>query len=354
MDLLQTSRQKRILLPDLYSAFYSAYPECKETPDVERRLKSVLVELQSAGRIRFPNPRTRGAWKTGPNQLPCWVIQLQGSSKTIPAVAPDYPWLPELRQLGVSARGTCKADLARLNQFLSKHRGKLGLLPLRERSLQIFEDEKKMSKLLKNDGLYSGRLSLSVIGAFDPPLPFSFVCPRTAVEHQPILVVENHHTFSSFVTANDRFCGYTAIAYGVGNAFSKSARGLDEAVERTGASEILYFGDLDPTGILMPWRISQGRVDQDLDPIKPAIRLYEWLLEHGVRRRLPQGSRTSAAIEAAVKWLGVPMATKIEELWQSGRCIPQESLRLDLIDESCFPTPTAFNTALVHSQGSSR
>jgi hypothetical protein len=223
-----------------------------------------------------------------------------------------------------------------MNEFLIKNRDTLISIPLRERSLQIFGDEKRLDSGLTNGKLFDGKLDPSVIGAFDPPLPFAAEGPEPPLPNAPILIIENHHTYSSFVTANQKFRGYSAVAWGVGQAFAKSARGLDSVLARYSGSQILYFGDLDGRGIRIPCQVNKARLAEGLMPIVPASALYEWLLDCGTPRVVDQESVGLTYEQAAIDWLGPVLAYRVRALWHESKRIAQENLSLDRITASHF------------------
>ena len=60
-----------------------------------------------------------------------------------------------------------------VNDFLLRRRGLLPLVPAKERSLEIFGDEKRLQRMCQS-GMLMGKLPLSVLGCFQvsAPLPY--------------------------------------------------------------------------------------------------------------------------------------------------------------------------------------
>lgn len=75
-----------------------------------------------------------------------------------------------------------------VNDFLLRRRGERALVPAKERSLEIFGDEKRLDQMCKA-GMLMGKLPLSALGCFQvaAPLPYRLADARG----KPALVVEN-------------------------------------------------------------------------------------------------------------------------------------------------------------------
>jgi hypothetical protein len=325
--LLRARGRKRIVLSELRACFGEAFPEYRQAGDFEKLLLQNLDLLAGERVLRLPAARTRKHFEQcGPLRLPRWVMRLDPPPVRPAKASEGYHWLPELAELAPRLRRPQQSDLLKINEFLIANRFLPHRVPVRERLLQIFGDEKRLS--VRKGGLFGGKLACGVIGAYDPPLPFCAAGPVEAAPGRPLLVLENHHSFASFVAANDRFRWYSAVAYGAGHAFSKSARGLDDVRERFQADRLLYLGDIDGRGLATPFCIASTRAQLGLMPLEPARPLYAWLLEHGIRRPLP-GKITSHAKTSVGTWIGGRDGERIAELWRNRQRIPQESLGLD-------------------------
>jgi hypothetical protein len=315
---------KKLTMARVKFVFADTYPELADRPDRIEALHTQLCSLESAGLVRFPSPKNRRAWlgESSP-KLPRWIVLNTKIGAVERIDASQVSWLPEL--------GFC-ADLkvaslielaVTVNNFLINNRRTLLPVPVRERSLQIFGDEKRLDSLVQNGGLFGGKLPLSAIGAFEvePPLAHEL----SGVNSKPVLVIENHHTFWSFCRWNARDRQYSAIIYGGGNAFVRAGKPADELMKRLNTDQMEYFGDLDLAGIEIPWRFNQMAQQQGLAiTAAPAIGLYEWLLAHGVRRdAVPIDKPASLSL---LDWLSAALANGVRELFLSGKWIPQESL----------------------------
>lgn len=323
LSLLRNGRRKRKTLDEVRTAFFALRPEQAANPERNAYLLAELDELTAANRIQMP-ARSGGNWEVrGSPPLPLW-IQIVGD---VPATDledfSDVAWVPELGcwpDLKPTSLPAAKA----INSFLLKRRGSLTLAPIKERSLEIFGDEKRLDVLRIGDSLFGGRLNLATIGAFAVPFPLAYRNPR--VSGLPVLVVENHNTFWSFGEWNETVKKYSAIVYGVGEAFRSTEAALLQVLHDVGGVGVQYFGDLDPTGVEIPLLFNRSVRDKAAT-VTPALDFYRWMLEFGRRRPLPEG-RPKASRELQ-SWFGPDVGPLVDQLWSQGDWMPQEALGID-------------------------
>lgn len=314
LQTLRTGRRKRVALADLRRHWLDANPEQLQHPERDALLLAALRELEAQGNLVLP---ARGSFEQLGNPPMLKFVTLVNQTEAQPS--DDWSrvsWLPELgfwTDLTASELVTAKV----INDWLLRRRGKFLRVPLRERSLEIFGDEKYLDLRVRENALFSGRLPLASIGAFLVPHPLPY---RAAdVLGQPVLVVENHHTYWSLAEWNVQVRRYAAIIYGAGKAFCSSGPALQEAIRECRADGALYFGDLDPSGILIPLRFNEANGAL----VFPAIDLYRFALERGNRRG--PVIRITGDEKAAQRWLP-ELNDQICALWASDHWIPQESL----------------------------
>lgn len=329
-DELRSLGKRRVRLPDLRASYLRAHPEARDAPDLRRMLLEALRALEGDGLVELPN---RGWDSSGVPALPRTVGVLH-------AVEPrrfDAPqaWLPELAFAAHERHPTRRADLKAINTYLVSARGRdLVFVPTSERSLQIFGDEKRLDQLRKGAStLFDGRVSLDDLGCFPvaPPLPFE--TPARRAVGQPILVLENHHSFESFRRWNHKVAAYAAIAYGGGNAFRQGAGNLDDLIARTGADGAIYLGDLDPAGVRILMGVNATRAAESRMPLRPHRGLYRWLLMHGCR--CPMDTALPAALANGITELfSKDIVDGFLDLWATGERIPQESFGLEQLSDA--------------------
>lgn len=318
LELLRAVGKKRVALFYLRHAWLDAHPEQGQHPERDTELLRAMRTLEAQFELQLPAEASFETFGNPP--MPKFVTVTNGHA---PSQAMDWsqvPWVPELGFWTELPRTLDLIAAKQINDWLLEHRGKFVTVPLRERSLEIFGDEKQLDLRVSNDSLFSGRLRLSDIGAFTVPLPL----PYRAVDapDKPLLVVENHHSYWSFGEWNESERRYAAVVYGAGKAFSSSGRALGQVIDRCGATHAEYLGDLDPTGVLIPVRFNEV---QDVK-VKPAEDLYAWLLKNG--RRRPQVNHLIDETSLAARWLPA-LAQEVTEMWEAESWIPQEALGYD-------------------------
>ncbi|MFK8399951.1 Wadjet anti-phage system protein JetD domain-containing protein [Pseudomonas sp. BGr12] len=322
-ERLDRNRAKKVDLVMLRSLWLDAHPEQLETHDRDHRLLDALKKGQELGLLKLPAP---GSFeKFGRPPMPTFVT-LARERKQKPSV--DYTkvaWVPELG-FWPSLSLVELATAALINEWLIARRGRFLTVPLRERSLEIFGDEKYLDSRVRGDALFAGKLSLSSIGAMRVEHPLAYR-PADA-RGKPVLVVENHHTFWSLGEWNQQAKEYSAIVFGSGNTLCASGMALSEVMRERGAISAEYFGDLDPEGVSIPLKFNRMNIQQ----LMPCCRLYRALLEVGVRRK--GGEPQASHLALAASWLP-ELADQIAQMWDEGMWMPQEAVGFERLTGLC-------------------
>jgi len=195
--------------------------------------------------------------------------------------------------------------------------------------LEIFGDEKRLDAMRTGDTLFTGRMPISTIGAFQVPLPLPYRLANAP--GKPVLILENHNSFWSFGEWNHEAKRYSAVVYGAGEAFRSSGRALDQVLREVAGVGAEYLGDLDPTGIRIPLDFNRSVGTEDTR-VEPALEFYRWLLENGVRRMKTLEPEHGSAAGVAREWLGADLGEILVKLWGGGSWIPQEALGLEILE----------------------
>ena len=324
-DELRSLGKRRIGLTELRDAYLRAHPEALRAPEPRRLLLDALLALEREGLAVLPKRN----WDT--SAIPALprtasLRSVRGSHRARAAQA----WLPMLGFAAEERHPARRRHLQAINAFLVSARDRALLpVPTRERSLQIFGDEKQLDELRKGKtSLFEGRVSLDDLRCYPvaPPLPWE--TPGGAAAGRPILVLENYHSYESFRRWNRDEALYVAVAYGGGNAFRQGAGNLDDLMARTGAAHILYVGDLDPAGADILRGVNERRRKDGQALVKPHCGLYLWLLANGHRRPLDKPPRNG--LEARLgDMFPDNIARGLTDLWATGQRIPQESFGLE-------------------------
>jgi hypothetical protein len=193
----------------------------------------------------------------------------------------NVTWAPKMSFVTTVRLGIAPEDLIRLNEFFLNGGSQRPLIPVKERSLQIFGDEKRLDAL-RTTALFKGRLTLESLRCFVVAEPLGW--QRGPDTSGPLLVIENAATWDSYCRWNRERAVFSAVVYGCGNRFADGvARLADIFAELGGSRRVLYFGDLDPQGLRIPQLASRYATSENvnLPPIDPHLWSYRELLSVG-------------------------------------------------------------------------
>jgi hypothetical protein len=323
----ESNGQKRVPLPRLRDLYLAAFPEFAQAGDLNARIAAALTAGENAGAWKLPTTAWDKAGSRTP--LPRFVfVEIAGR-------APDprlgYAWTERMSfAAGLTNRVQIEAAQA-INEWLKSLRGRAPVqVPIGERSLEIFGDEKRLDGLRRGNTLFGGRLTLVDIGAIEIFPPLSYECWTAAAAGAPLLIVENHASYWSFCRWNEVRLHFRAVVWGGGGGFKAAHRNLDALMLRTGAGEAFYLGDLDPAGMDIPGVTLAQRQDLGLKPFRPLAEGYDFLLGQGKERPLATPP-TEKEIASAKLFLGERVRAVLD-LWARRAWVPQEALGLSQID----------------------
>jgi len=314
-------RRRRFTLPEILDAFRQGFPHRQGDTDMRAVLARWLDELGRMGVIRLPSKANRRAYDHSERTtLPRHVIRSD-------AQPPDTPstiiWRPELA-FAADLGGALQKELQAIQQWLKHEGGIAAPVALRERSVEIFGDEKRLDSLLGTQLFASGRLTLELLRCYVPSVPIYVVFDASDGVRRPILAVENHTTFDTLCRWNEKAHRYAAVAYGAGAAFIATCASLRLHLTRSECSgQVLYFGDLDPKGLWIPTRAAQ---DSGID-VRPEEHLYMLLLEKG-RNHLPPAKEPFSYEPLLLHWLPESLGKAVELHFSKGRRLAQEWVSL--------------------------
>ncbi len=242
------------------------------------------------------------------------------------------PWEPELLFLREERVNVATQDLLAMNQFLAEHSRNRPTVPIKERSLEIFGDEKRLDALAVTALFRPGRLTLAHLRCRLVMEPLGW--RRGPGPGQPVIVLENAATWDTYCRWNERSAQFSAVIYGKGMVFAEAVAGLSEIFRELGGIQpILYFGDLDPPGLEIPWRANRRAEAAGLPPVTPHAWSYQRLFELGAGR---EGTWEGDAVgEEALQWLG-ESSPPARRLFDRRRRLAQEHLSWEFL--SAQPT----------------
>jgi len=233
------------------------------------------------------------------------------------------PWEPEMQFIVVAKATVNPKDLLRLNDFFKNRDGQRPIVPIKERSLQIFGDEKRLDTLVGSALFRADRLSLDLLRCeiVGEPLGWS----RGPTDTGKILVIENAATWHSYSRWNSQVNQFSAVVYGCGNRFAESIHHLVHILsEFSTPQRVFYFGDLDAQGLRIPTQASAKAAMLNLPQVEPDYWSYAQLLEVGRNRSVPCETAEPASV-TEYEWLG-HLAEPVRHILESGRRVAQEHI----------------------------
>jgi len=235
-----------------------------------------------------------------------------------------FPWVPEMAFVREARLNISFAELRQIHHFLATGGPGRPMVPVKERSLEILGDEKRLDALLATalfrapDRLDLQRhLRCEMVG-----VPLAWHRGPTSAASRPLIVLENAATWHSYARWNAQRALFSGVIYGDGNRFMDGVRYLpDLFAELGGPRPVLYFGDLDPPGLLIPQEASaRARAAGGL-PVEPHLWSYRQLLALGKNRGQPwQGEPVSQSLCA---WMG-ELAEPVQSLFAQHQRLAQE------------------------------
>jgi hypothetical protein len=245
-------------------------------------------------------------------------------------------WVPELQFIKNSRINVVVDDLIKLNGVLAVGLQTKPLIPIKERSLEIFGDEKRLDNLLSSTLFRPGRLDLEqhlrceVIG-----VPLAWKRGPVVAAEQPIIVIENAATWHSYCRWNEEQKLFSGVIYGDGNRFVDGIRYLENIFDELGGPRrILYFGDLDPQGLVIPQDASvrTQAVNQ------PAVEAHLWSYRQLITRAIGRAQlwEFEPPAPSLCDWLG-DYAEPVRQLFASGKRIAQENIGWEFLQSERNP-----------------
>lgn len=311
-------RTRRVPLAVVLAAAASVDRTAASAVGWRARVRTALEELRDQGVVEWP--ATRFDTSSAP-PLPTYVSR-PSPLKSRPSQAPPV-WHHEL------AWAAEAVDEGRLSSFEIRHLSRINewlrrrtpfVVPLRERSLDIFGDEKILETLVLGPLFAPGRLGLELL-ACEPCWP---PVEQTILGPGGWLIVENYTTYVS-LTRRAAATGFDGrVVWGSGNQVATRLETLAAAGEHP--VRMWYFGDIDAGGFRVAAGAERRTRMLDLGALRPARRLYRMALELG--RPRPSENRASGEASAnwTRRWLGGDLGESCAQITTAGQRIVQETV----------------------------
>lgn len=332
-DCVVASRTQQVEVAALYDAAVAFDRSLATAPTARAEIRAALDELVAAKLVVFPSSARHFDTRDAP-PLPMWVRRppRERVRRTTRGVR---VWPPALEAAGrIASRAEEISLLETTAAFLRDGGTSRPSVPMRERSLELFGDEKRFDRLIATRLFTSGALTLDLFRCHMVPIPFvsQWVPGASDARGTALLIAENHHTYASLLEATrlSAAVGGPArhVGYGTGGQFPSAVLSVPLLVPRP--ERIVYFGDVDLKGLQIPAVASNNAKISDLPAVVPAFPLYELLFEAPYRR--PAAPVSPAVAAEASAWLG-PLAKSARDALVEGIRIPQESVGYDLLTE---------------------
>lgn len=226
--LEMSGSRKRIELDLLLKIFGLIRPELATSVTARSDLRRMIDLLEAENRLGTPKSK-RGWDHSARPILPQWVSLVRASSeipseKDIRSVA----WAPELRFLGATRLNVPLSDLLSIQKFFASGGRTRCNVPMKERSAQIFGNEKRLDELYRGSALFgTGRLSLESLHCFSVPEPMPWIRGKNC--RGSLLIVENAATWDSYRRWNDERITFPGSPMGEAIALSIVCFGFEKS-----------------------------------------------------------------------------------------------------------------------------
>ncbi|WP_410509640.1 DUF2220 family protein [Methanosarcina hadiensis] len=209
------------------------------------------------------------------------------------------------------------------------------ILTANERSYLIFGDEKAImypedasidgSDILKK----LGGLTLEDLKAKRTFEPFFYLATsgyHNLTEKRNVLIVENQDTLNTFIDAvmNGQLSNIHLLIYGEGNAITRKF-GFIQNIHGKPEDNYFYFGDIDPEGLSIYYRLKSTFPDYN---IIPAVSLYSYMInkvDPADARRLRKPQKVDdVSVSQFIAAFDTETGMVIKDIIYSERYLPQE------------------------------
>ncbi len=342
--LLRRTPGKRVSFKDSLRVYEETFPGDEGGGSNKYKLLKLLEKLVNIEKIRYIKNGIERKLVVDENgrehsmEVPSKIEVLKGEKGPGSARVFSFELHPGF-EFASDLKGSNQKKIERIIQYLIENPQPKPLIPLKERSVDVFGDEKELDRLINGSSIVKSNLILERLGCFKvtPPLIHSCQEVETAGiagtnisgSSQKILILENFSSYWSFESWNKTSHYFYQIVYGAGFLFQQAHEFLEKITAELSDPEFYYLGDLDYSGIIIPNQTNEVRKEWGLPAIKPLLGVYSWLINNGIQA---EGVRTTKKEMNKCKlflndWFDadIDLALKLFCLIQSGKRIAQEN-----------------------------
>ncbi|MBA4136168.1 MAG: hypothetical protein C0518_02490 [Opitutus sp.] len=299
---------------EAFNALVELMPRLRHDPDRWELFVTLLGAAEAEDLIVLP-ARGGDGWNQQVSPArPKWVRLPAGEVRRESFDHRGFPWNPALAFLAGETclpKGIREAAL-RLQQYWAAV-GETGIsVPIKERSWQIFGDEKRLESLLHSTILFGpGRLRLEQFACYVvEPTPVAERFP----DGQGILIVENEASFDSFCRLARHTRTFGLVVYGRGHEILKCISYLRREAAAFAARPVSYFGDIDRRGLEIASQLTASLASAC--PVEPFHPGYAALL---------RGEAPAETAPPSCAWLPPGLRECAATVLNEGRRKPQEA-----------------------------
>ncbi len=313
----------RIPLELLWDAMAKALPG-QVTGDSRQTLHALIVELGG-----FSLPRSKNAYdQTAKPPLPKWIQRSETPNKHPTFDPKTYLWARELTFLAEGRRLPHYQHWLMVDHWLKSGGRNAAIVPVRERSFEIFNDEKFLDDFSMTQAFKQGQIDLSVLRCVITPEPLAWEKGSSGSESKPCLIIENSATWRTLSLWNRDNQAYSSVVYGGGNKFSQTWQGLKWVREIAPFEVIHYFGDVDYDGLMIPFRAANSITESMNVPLILDIELYQILRDTISKERWCKNKGKQRTInDELLNWLPNSLINWFVEVISNHFRIPQEGIQ---------------------------
>jgi len=290
-------------------------------------LLEILKNLEKSSMIELPKTEENWDHNTLP-QLPYWINIKRIKRKAPSKPWKEFPWRKELLWVSKLRNVRIKTFeiLKHLNEYFKNHEKDDIQMPIKERSIQIFGEEKILDRILQRKW-FKENLSLDILNCYKTHEPFPSKTFLGAKKNN-VIIIENRDTFDSFCKVNGSFESpyYKHIIYGSGERIKDTIlwiKNLDSKIKL-----IEYFGDIDINGLAIPAKVNEILKENQSSVVIEMATCFYIALVRRVKERNPQINETPTKNYEFLTFLPEEYSEFIRILFEKNERIAQELLNI--------------------------
>ncbi|KKN14009.1 hypothetical protein LCGC14_1000480 [marine sediment metagenome] len=259
LDKLHELSGNKVIVPKekVIIAFERVYSELYYSDEnYFPQLLDILNNLEKSSMIELPKTEENWDHNTLP-QLPYWIKVKRSKRKSPPTPWKEFPWRKELLWASKlkNVRIMTFEILKNLNEYFKNHEKDDIQMPIKERSIQIFGEEKVLDRIVQRKW-FKENLSLEILNCYKTHEPFPSKTFLGAKKDK-VIIIENRDTFDSFCKVNASFESpyYKHIIYGSGERIKDTILWINNLDPKIKLIE--YFGDIDINGFAIPAKVNE-------------------------------------------------------------------------------------------------